>query len=205
MEKQKSGLGCLGALVWGTPVIAILLILFFWGIRINNKTIERDERVKKSWAQVENAYQRRMDLIPNLVNTVKGYAKHEQGTFTAVTEARSNATTINMDSNSLTEENIQLFEEAQQSISSELSRLLVVVENYPELKANQNFLDLQFELKTTEAIIIEARNIYNTDVKEYNAYIRKFPRNIFAKILSFKALGYFESSEGADEAPQVEF
>lgn len=203
--KKHTGLGCLGAVVWGTPIAILLILLVLWGVRINNKAIERDENVKKQWAQVENAYQRRMDLIPNIVNTVKGYAEHEQSTFVAVTEARSKVSSIQLDPSSLSEENIGKFQAAQEELSGTLSRLLVVVEQYPELKANQNFMDLQQELKNTENLIVVARNEYNNTVKIYNAYIRKFPRNVFAKILGFKIHGYFKASEGAEQAPEVQF
>jgi LemA protein len=146
-----------------------------------------------------------MDLIPNLVNTVKGYAEHEQSTFTAVTEARSKVGGVTIDKTSLTDDNIQNFQAAQEELSGALSKLLVVVEQYPELKANQNFLDLQQELKVTEAIIIEARNAYNESVNNYNTYIRKFPRNVFAKIFGFDTYGYFKSAEEAEVAPEVSF
>lgn len=203
MKKQQTGLGCLGALVWGTPILAIILIILFWGIRVNNKSIEREETVNQKWAQVENTYQLRFDLVPNLMSVVKQYAEHEQGTFTAVTEARSKVGGIEINSENLTDQNIKDFEAAQRQLSGAIERLLVVVEQYPELKANQNFMELQYELKSIEKLILDARIEYNDVVKTYNAYIRKFPRNLFAKLLGFETKGYFESNTEAAQSPKI--
>jgi LemA protein len=194
MKKQQTGLGCLGTIVWGTPILAIILIILFWGIRVNNKSIEREETVNQKWAQVENTYQLRFDLIPTLMSVVKQYAEHEEGTFIAVTEARSKVGGVEINNKNLTEQNIKDFEAAQQQLGSEIKRLLLVVEKYPELKANQNFMELQYELKNIENLILDARIEYNDVVKTYNAYIRKFPRNLFAKLLGFETKGYFESN-----------
>ena len=170
-----------------------------------NKMVSMDEAVKSSWSQVENVYQRRADLIPNLVETVKGYAQHEQETFTKVIEARSQATSMKIDPANLTPEAIQQFQNAQQGISSALSRLMVVVEQYPDLKANQNFLDLQSQLEGTENRITVERQKFNETTQSYNAYIRRFPELITAKIFGFGKKPYFESQQGAEKAPEVKF
>ncbi len=187
-------------------VIAFLVIIIIsWGTRIYNNLVSLEEKVSAQWAQVENVYQRRADLIPNLVNTVKGYAEHEQETFTRVTEARAKASSITIDPKNLTPEAIQQFEQAQGELSSALSRLLVTVEQYPELKANQNFLELQAQLEGTENRITVERQKFNDTAREFNTYIRQFPRNLFASIFGFNRKAYFESKPGADEAPKVEF
>ena len=170
-----------------------------------NTMVNKEESVTSQWAQVQNAYQRRADLIPNLVSTVKGYASHEQETFTAVVEARAKATQVNINPEDLTEEGIKEFQQAQEQVSSSLSRLLVTVESYPELKANQNFLALQDELAGTENRISVERNRFNEAAKDYNQYIRQFPRVIFAGWFGFKKKGYFEADAGAQTAPSVEF
>jgi LemA protein len=170
-----------------------------------NSMVNKEESVTSQWAQVQNAYQRRADLIPNLVSTVKGYASHEQETFTAVVEARAKATQVNLNPDELTEEGIQKYQEAQQQVSSSLSRLLVTVESYPELKANQNFLALQDELAGTENRIAVERNRFNETAKDYNQYIRRFPNVIYAGMLGFKKKGYFEADAGAQTVPSVEF
>lgn len=170
-----------------------------------NRMVELDESVAAQWAQVENVYQRRADLIPNLVNTVKGYADFEQETLTQVIEARSKATGINVNPENLNAESLQQFQQAQDGLSSALSRLLVVVERYPELKANQNFLELQSQLESTENRISVERRKFNDATRVYNTYIRRFPKNIVAAIFSFDQKGYFEAAEGSEEAPQVEF
>lgn len=170
-----------------------------------NSIIEKDEQIGAKWADVETQYQRRADLIPNLVNTVKGYADFEKETLTGVIEARSKATSINISADDLSPENIKKFEAAQKNLSGALSRLLVSVERYPELKANQNFLDLQAQLEGTENRISVARKNFNEAVKSYNTYIRKFPRNIYAGWFDFEKKAYFESSEGSENAPSVEF
>ncbi len=170
-----------------------------------NKMVTLDEQIAAQWGQVENVYQRRADLIPNLVNTVKGYADFEKETLTEVIEARSKATSVNVDPDKLSPGSIQQFQQAQQGLSSALSRLMVVVERYPELKANQNFLDLQAQLEGTENRISVERRKYNEAVRQYNTYIRSFPRNILASIFNFEKKGYFEADEGASKTPEVNF
>ena len=167
--------------------------------------VDLDEQVTSSWAQVENVYQRRADLIPNLVNTVKGYAAHEQETLTGVIEARSKATSVNIDPSKLNSQSIQQFNQAQQGLSSALSKLMVVVERYPDLKANQSFLDLQAQLEGTENRIAVERRRFNETTKMYNAYIRKFPRMIYAGWFGFEKKTYFEAQQGAEKAPEVQF
>lgn len=170
-----------------------------------NKMVTMDEQVTSSWAQVENVYQRRADLIPNLVNTVKGYAAHEQETLEGVIEARSKATSVNIDPSKLTPETVQQFNQAQEGLSSALSKLMVVVERYPDLKANQNFLDLQAQLEGTENRITVERMKFNETTQTYNAYIRKFPQVIYAGWFGFEKKTYFEAQQGAERAPEVQF
>jgi len=208
-EPKVKGLGCLGFTVFGLPLIIGLSLLIIWvvwyGWSTYNKCIDANETVKNSWSDVENAYQKRLDLIPNIVATVKGYAEHEQETFTAVTEARAKVSSINIDPENLTNEDIAAFQEAQDEFSNAISRLLVTVEAYPELKANQNFLALQADLKEIEAEIIVRRDAFNASVKAYNILVLKFPRNIFARMFGFNERAYFEAQEGAEQAPTVEF
>ncbi|MDB4655950.1 LemA family protein [Flavobacteriales bacterium] len=170
-----------------------------------NSMVEKQEAVTAQWAQVENVYQRRSDLIPNLVSTVKGYADFEQETLTAVIEARSKATSVNIDASKLDASSIQKFQAAQDGLSSALSKLMVVVERYPELKANQNFLELQSQLEGTENRIAVERRKFNETAQAYNTYIRKFPNNMIAGMFDFEKSDYFEADEGADKAPKVEF
>jgi LemA protein len=170
-----------------------------------NSMVEKDEAITEQWAQVETQYQRRADLIPNLVNTVKGYADFEQETITGVIEARAKATSVQIDASNLTEENMAAFQKAQGQVTSSLSRLLVSVERYPELKANQNFMDLQAQLEGTENRIAVARRRFNEVVKDYNTYIRKFPRNMYAGMFDFEKRTYFEAEEGNEKAPTVSF
>lgn len=170
-----------------------------------NKMVEMDEQVSSSWAQVENVYQRRADLIPNLVNTVKGYAEHEQETLEGVIEARSKATSVQVNPENLSAQNLQQFNQAQEGLSSALSRLMVVVERYPDLKANQNFLDLQAQLEGTENRIAVERRKFNQTTQAYNAYIRKFPRVIYASWFGFDKKAYFQAEQGAEQAPEVQF
>lgn len=170
-----------------------------------NAMVQKQEAVSSQWAQVQNAYKRRADLIPNLVSTVKGYATHEESTLTAVTEARNNATKIELDASQLTEENLRKYQEAQGQIGAALSRLLMVQEAYPDLKANTNFMALQDELSGTENRISVERNKFNETVKDYNTYIRTFPRGMFAGMFGFQQRAYFEAGEAAQEAPKVEF
>ncbi|MFO7615343.1 MAG: LemA family protein [Bacteroidales bacterium] len=183
----------------------ILLIAFLASISTYNKMVQYDEAVAESWSQVENVYQRRADLIPNLVSTVKGYADFEQETLTRVVEARSKATAVNISPENLTEQSLAQFQQAQDGLSSALSRLLVVIERYPELKANQNFLDLQAQLEGTENRITTERRRFNETTRIYNTYIRRFPARFFAGIFGFEQKPYFEAREGADEVPVVSF
>lgn len=170
-----------------------------------NKFVNLEEQIEAQWAQVENVYQRRADLIPNLVNVVKGYAAHERETLEGVIEARAKATSVNIDPANLTPEALQQFDQAQQGISSALSRLMVVVERYPDLKANQNFLELQTQLEGTENRISNERRKYIELVGDYNATIRRFPNNLMASMFGFERKPNFEARPGADVAPVVEF
>jgi LemA protein len=182
----------------------IAMVVLFGGCGYNSM-VKLDEKVNSQWAQVENVYQRRSDLIPNLVNTVKGYANFEKDVLTSVTEARSKATSVNIDPSKLTPESIQQFQAAQGQLTSALSKLLVVVEKYPDLKANQNFLELQAQLEGTENRIAVERNSFNKVTQEYNSKIRSFPNNITAGIFGFAKKGYFEAEKGAEKAPEVKF
>jgi LemA protein len=170
-----------------------------------NRMVGLEEAVTSQWAQVENAYQRRADLIPNLVNTVKGYADFEQETLTGVIEARAKATSVTVDPSNLDPQAIQQFQAAQEGLSSALSRLMVVVERYPDLKANQNFLDLQAQLEGTENRISVERRKFNEATRTYNTYIRRFPALITAAIFGFDKMEYFEAAEGTETPPTVEF
>lgn len=187
-------------------VIAVIALFFYSSIKGNyNKMVAMDEGVKSQWAQVENVYQRRADLIPNLVNTVKGYAEHEQETLTEVVEARAKATSTTIDPTNLNAENIQAFQQAQSGLSSALSKLMVVVERYPDLKANQNFLELQAQLEGTENRITVERQKFNNSAQTFNTFIKQFPKNIYANIFGFEEKAYFKAQENASEAPKVEF
>lgn len=170
-----------------------------------NTMVEKNELVDASWAQVENVYQRRADLIPNLVNTVKGYAAHEQETLTGVIEARAKATSVNINADNLNEATLAQFQQAQDGLSSALSKLMVVMERYPDLKANQNFLDLQAQLEGTENRITVERQKFNDATRDYNAYIKKFPRVIYASWFDFEKKPYFTAEAGSEKAPKVEF
>lgn len=170
-----------------------------------NTMVSQDENVKGKWAQVENAYQRRADLVPNLVNTVKGAAKHEESTLTAVVEARAKATSVTINADDLSEENIAKFQKVQDEFSGSLSRLLASVEAYPDLKANQNFLELQAQLEGTENRISTERRSYNEAVQQYNTTVRSFPNNLMAGMFGFKAKGTFTAAPGSDKAPTVSF
>jgi LemA protein len=185
--------------------IGVLVILVLWIFSSYNGIVGKEEAVKSQWGTVESQYQRRSDLIPNLVNTVKGYAQFEQETLTKVIEARSNATSVKIDPTNLTPERLAQFQQAQEGVTSALSRLLVVVEKYPDLKANQNFLDLQSQLEGTENRIAVERKRFNDVVNDYNTSVRKFPGVVVAKIGGFETKGYFEASEGAEKAPTVTF
>lgn len=187
-------------------VIVLLVLIMYTSIKGTfNKMVTMDEGVSSQCAQVENVYQRRADLIPNLVATVKGYAEHERETFEAVTQARSKATSVTVDPTNLNEATMQQFQAAQDQLSSALSRLLVVMEKYPDLKANQNFLDLQTQLERTENRISVERMNFNTKSQEYNSYIRSFPKNIYASLFGFEKKAYFKAQEGAEKAPEVKF
>ncbi len=187
-------------------VIGLLLIItFMWIKGTYNGMVTKEEGVTTAWAQVENVYQRRADLIPNLVKTVKGYAEHEKSTLTEVINARSKATGVNINANNMDAASMQKFMAAQDGLSSALSKLMVVVEKYPDLKANQNFLELQSQLEGTENRIATERRRFNETAKIYNVSIRKFPSNIFAGMFGFNTKEYFSASEGADKAPEVEF
>ncbi|MGE5382371.1 MAG: LemA family protein [Omnitrophica WOR_2 bacterium] len=193
------------SLVTVLVVIGVILILVMWGSSRYNRLVSMEEGVKGAWSQVENVYQRRADLIPNLVNTVKGYADFEQKTLTQVIEARSKATGVTVNADNLDQASIQQFQQAQQGLSSALSRLMVVVERYPDLKANQNFLDLQSQLEGTENRIAVERRNFNQTAQNYNAQIRRFPNNIFAGMFGFERKAYFEADKGANKAPEVKF
>lgn len=185
--------------------IAIVVILFFWANNVYNNMVVQDENVKTAWSQVENQYQRRADLIPNLVNTVKGYASHEQSTLEGVVNARAKATSTTIDPANLTEANMKQFQEAQSELSGALSRLMMVVERYPELKANQNFSELQAQLEGTENRISTERKRFNEVAQTYNIYVRKFPNNLLGNMFGFTQKAYFTANEGAEKAPTVEF
>ncbi len=186
--------------------LGVVALLVFYGINKNNDLVQKQETVNQAWAQVENQYQRRADLVPNLVNTVKGAADFEQETLTNVIEARSRATSIQVSAGDLDDpQKLARFQQAQQQLSGALSRLLVTVEKYPELKANKNFLALQDQLEGTENRISTERMRFNQAVQTYNTSIQKFPGNIFAGILGFDKKAYFEADEGADEVPEVNF
>ena len=186
-------------------VLVAVIIIIIWPISLYNKMVRADEQVSQSWGQVENVYQRRADLIPNLVNTVKGAADFERNTLQAVIEARANATSMKIDPTQLTEENLAAFQKAQDNLSSSLSRLMVVVERYPELKANQNFLELQAQLEGTENRITVERMKFNESVQNYNSLIRRFPANMVAGLMNFDKKAYFQAAEGAEVAPDVDF
>lgn len=204
MRKSKMGIGCLGAAV----ILVIIVVIgygFFKGAY--NKFVTLDEQVNGSWAQVENVLQRRMDLIPNLVETVKGYAAHERETLEAVINARSKATQVQVNAEELANnpELLNQYMEAQNGLSSALSRLMVVVEQYPDLKANQNFIRLQDELAGTENRIAVERRRFNETVQAYNQHIRVFPNNILAGLFRFEKRAYFEAPPEAEQAPRVDF
>ena len=186
-------------------ILALVLLLALVGGCSYNAMVSKEESVKTAWAQVENVYQRRADLIPNLVATVKGYAAHEQTTLEGVMEARAKASQTVIDPSQLSPQSLQQFQAAQGEISSALSRLMVVVERYPELKANQNFLELQAQLEGTENRIATERKRFNEVVQDYNTYIRKFPRLLFAGMFGFSQKPYFSAEEGAQSVPQVRF
>lgn len=190
--------------IW-LAVIAALVAIFMWGSGVYNKIVVSNEQTLSAWAQVENVYQRRADLVPNLVNTVKGAANFELNTLTAVIEARSKASQVNVDPSNLNAESIRQFELAQGGLSSALGRLLVVVERYPDIKANANFLDLQAQLEGTENRITVERQRFNEVIQQYNTMISLFPSRFIASIAGFDKKGYFRSLEGSEQAPEVDF
>lgn len=202
---KTKGAGCLGAFLIGGVIGFIIIVLLIMSYSYYNGLVTREEKVNAQWAQVENLYQQRADLVNNLVATVKGYAIHENKTLTEVVEARAKATSITVSPEKLDEASLKTFEEAQQNLSSTLARLMVVVESYPDLKANQNFIMLQTQLQQIENNIAIERNRFNEASRDYNTAIRKFPRNIFASLFNFEAKAYFKAMEGAEKAPVVNF
>ena len=186
-------------------IIVVVAIVAIWGITSYNGLVKMDESVNTAWSNVENQYQRRADLIPNLVNTVKGYAAHEKETLEAVMSARSKATQMTIDADNLTPEKLQAYQKAQGEIGSALGRLLAITEAYPDLKANQNFKELQAQLEGTENRISVERRNFNETARSYNTAIRTFPRTIIAGMCGFEKRPYFEAEEGANKAPEVKF
>ena len=185
--------------------IVVIVLVALWGILSYNGLVSMDENVSNQWANVETQYQRRSDLIPNLVNTVKGYAKHESQTLEAVMAARSQATQVKVDPSNCTPQQLAAYQKAQGDVTTALGKLLAITENYPDLKANQNFLELQSQLEGTENRINVARKDFNDSAKEYNTSLRRFPRNIIASMFGFEKRNYFEAEAGAEKAPKVEF
>ncbi len=189
-----------------TAVIIVVVVLFYsWIKGTYNTMVTRQESVKAQWSQVENVYQRRADLIPNLVNTVKGYATHEKETLEGVIEARAKATSVNIDASKLNPQALQNFQQAQGGLSSALARLMVVVERYPNLKADQNFMELQAQLEGTENRIATERRRFNQITQSYNIYIKTFPKNILANMFGYREMPYFKAEKGAQKAPVVKF
>lgn len=187
-------------------VVAVVIFLGYSSVKNSyNSMVTMQEGVTAQWSQVENVYQRRSDLIPNLVNTVKGYADFEKETLTQVIEARAKATSVNINADNLDAQSLQNFQNAQSGLSSALSKLMVVVEKYPDLKANQGFLDLQAQLEGTENRIAVERKKFNESAQGYNTLIRKFPKNLYAGMFGFEKKAYFEAEKGADTVPQVQF
>ncbi len=186
-------------------IISIIVISIIWVVSKYNGLVKKDEACTQQWSKVESQYQRRLDLIPNLVNTVKGYAEHEQETFTQVIEARNQASQIKIHPNNMSQEAMDKFQQSQQTLKSSLDRLMVVVERYPDLKANQNFLELQSQLEGTENRIAVERQRFADVVNAYNSTIRRFPTNLIAGMFTFERKAYFESEAGAENAPKVEF
>ena len=186
-------------------VLGIVAVVLIWGVSAYNGLVTKEERVSSAWANVETVYQRRADLIPNLVNTVKGYAAHESQTLMEVAEARAKSTAISVDPSTATPEQMEAWMRAQSEVGSALGRLIAISENYPDLKANQNFLELQKQLEGTENRISTERRKYNEEVRNYNVKLRRFPTNIIAGMFGFEKRVMFESQEGAEVAPVVEF
>ena len=186
-------------------IIAVVAVIVIWAVSMYNGLVTMDESVNSQWANVETQYQRRADLIPNLVNTVKGYASHEKETLEGVVEARSKATQMQVNANDLTPEKLAEYQKAQGAVTSALGKLLAITENYPDLKANQNFLELQAQLEGTENRINVARTNFNTAAQAYNTAIRRFPKSLFASMFGFDKHAYFEAAEGTETAPTVSF
>ncbi|HCU20825.1 MAG: LemA family protein [Bacteroidetes bacterium GWE2_41_25] len=197
--------GCLISIIIVAVIAFFVVSLIIWGTRVYNNMVTLNEGVTSQWGNVETAYQRRADLIPNFVNTVKGAADFEQSTLTQVIEARAKATQVTIDPTNMTAENMQQFQQAQGELSSAISRLMVVVEQYPQLKATQNFRDLQVELEGTENRISVERRKFNELAMSFNTYIKRFPQNIIAGPFGFGAKPYFEAQQGAERAPEVKF
>lgn len=185
--------------------LVVIGLVAIWGISGYNSLVSSDEEAQTKWADVETQYQRRADLIPNLVNTVKGYAAHESETLQAVVEARAQATSVSIDPSNMSAEQIANFQKAQDGVSSALSKLLVTVEKYPDLKANENFKELQAQLEGTENRISVARRDYNDASRQYNTSLRSFPKNILASLFGFEKRAYFEAQTGTEQAPSVQF
>lgn len=197
--------GCLISIIIVAILALVVLSVVIWGTKVYNQMVTMNEGVTSQWGNVETSYQRRNDLIPNFVNTVKGAANFEQTTLTQVIEARAKATSVTIDPTKMTSENMQQFQQAQGQVSSALSRLMVVVEKYPELKATQNFRDLQTELEGTENRISTERRKFNEVAQAYNTYIKRFPQNFIAGPFGFQAKPYFDAVAGAEKAPEVKF
>lgn len=185
--------------------VVVIALVAIWGISSYNGLVSMDENVSNQWANVETQYQRRSDLIPNLVNTVKGYAKHESETLESVMAARSQATQVKIDPSNCTPQQFAAYQKAQGDVTTALGKLLAITENYPDLKANQNFLELQSQLEGTENRINVARKDFNDTAKKYNTSLRRFPRNIIASMFGFEKRNYFEAEAGAEKVPKVEF
>ena len=198
MTKNKKPLILIG-------IVALIILIGGWLMKGYNGMVNEDENVNRQWGEVENQYQRRLDLIPNLVNVVKGYASHEKETLEGVIEARAKATQTTIDPSNMTEEQLANFQKAQDGLSGALNRLMVVVEKYPELKANENFLQLQAQLEGTENRITVARKSYNDAATIYNKLVRRFPNNMLAGIFGFSVCPQFKAQEGAESAPTVQF
>ena len=198
MTKNKKPLILIG-------IVALVILIVGWFMKGYNGMVNEDENVNLQWAEVENQYQRRLDLIPNLVNVVKGYASHEKETLEGVIEARAKATQTTIDPSNMTEEQLANFQKAQDGLSGALNRLMVVVEKYPELKANENFMQLQAQLEGTENRITVARKSYNDAATIYNKLVRRFPNNMLAGIFGFSVRPQFKAQEGAESAPTVQF
>ena len=200
---KTKGTGCLAAVMISIPVLLIVIIGFYMATSSFNEMVKLDEGVKSQWGKVESNYQKRLDVVENLVNVVKGYSSHEQNTLVQVIEARSKATNVNIKSENLTAESLEQFQSAQDGLSTALSRLMVVVEQYPDLKAAANYQQLLADLKQIEDQILIERNIYNETARIFNTYIRQFPKVLFAKWFGFEPYGYFKATEEAQKAPKV--